>query len=76
MVITNLAIATAFITILVLWDLFGHLPVPPGVAGHEGSTMSAALNGMRLVTNRFLAGRGLLGTRAGTRHRRATLGVT
>ena len=51
-VITNLAIATAFITVLVLWDLFGHLPLPLGVAGHEGSTVIVALNGMRLLTNR------------------------
>jgi cobalt/nickel-transporting P-type ATPase D len=51
-VITNLAIATAFITVLALWDLLGHLPLPLGVAGHEGSTMIVALNGMRLLTNR------------------------
>ncbi|RZI85598.1 MAG: heavy metal translocating P-type ATPase, partial [Microbacterium sp.] len=37
-VIANLAIAATFITVLVLWDLFGHLPLPLGVAGHEGST--------------------------------------
>jgi cation-transporting P-type ATPase D len=48
----NLAIATAFITVLVLWDLLGHLPLPLGVAGHEGSTMIVGLNGMRLLTNR------------------------
>ncbi len=51
-VITNLVIATAFITVLALWDLFGHLPLPLGVAGHEGSTMIVALNGLRLLTNR------------------------
>lgn len=51
-VITNLVIATAFITVLVLWDLFGHLPLPLGVAGHEGSTMIVALDGLRLLTNR------------------------
>jgi cation-transporting P-type ATPase D len=51
-VITNLAIATAFITVLALWDLLGHLPLPLGVAGHEGSTMIVALNGMRLLNNR------------------------
>jgi cobalt/nickel-transporting P-type ATPase D len=48
----NLAIATTFITVLALWDLFGHLPLPLGVAGHEGSTLIVALNGMRLLTNR------------------------
>ncbi len=51
-VIANLAIATAFITVLVLWDLLGHLPLPVGVAGHEGSTVIVALNGLRLLTNR------------------------
>lgn len=45
----NLAIATAFITVLVCWDLFGHLPLPLGVAGHEGSTVIVGLNGLRLL---------------------------
>jgi cobalt/nickel-transporting P-type ATPase D len=48
----NLAVAGSFITVLVLWDLFGQLPLPLGVAGHEGSTVLVALNGMRLLTNR------------------------
>ena len=43
----NLVIAASFITVLVLWDLFGQLPLPLGVAGHEGSTLIVALNGMR-----------------------------
>jgi heavy metal translocating P-type ATPase len=51
-VIANLAIATAFITGLVLWDLLGHLPLPLGVAGHEGSTVIVGLNGMRLLAHR------------------------
>lgn len=51
-VTANLVIAGTFITVLVLWDLFGHLPLPLGVAGHEGSTVLVALNGMRLLTNR------------------------
>jgi cation-transporting P-type ATPase D len=51
-VIANLAIAATFITVLVMWDLFGRLPLPLGVAGHEGSTVIVALNGMRLLTNR------------------------
>jgi cation-transporting P-type ATPase D len=49
-VTANLAIAGAFITVLVAWDLFGHLPLPLGVAGHEGSTILVALNGLRLLT--------------------------
>jgi cation-transporting P-type ATPase J len=51
-VIANLAIATTFITALVLWDLLGHLPLPLGVAGHEGSTVIVGLNGMRLLAQR------------------------
>jgi heavy metal translocating P-type ATPase len=51
-VIANLAIAATFITVLVLWDLFGHLPLPLGVAGHEGSTVIVGLNGMRLLSRR------------------------
>ena len=51
-VIANLAIATTFITGLVLWDLVGHLPLPLGVAGHEGSTVIVGLNGMRLLAQR------------------------
>ena len=73
-VTTNLAIATAFITVLVLWDLFGQLPLPLGVAGHEGSTMIVALNGMRLLTNR--SWRAAANLTAGTRHQRATLAIT
>ncbi|MBU9766481.1 heavy metal translocating P-type ATPase [Mycobacterium sp. TNTM28] len=48
----NLAIAATVITVLVAWDLFGHLPLPLGVAGHEGSTILVALNGLRLLSNR------------------------
>jgi len=51
-VTANLTIAATFISILVLWDLFGQLPLPLGVAGHEGSTVLVALNGMRLLSNR------------------------
>ncbi|HEX4253035.1 MAG TPA: heavy metal translocating P-type ATPase [Pseudonocardia sp.] len=48
-VIANLAIAATFITALVIWDLAGHLPLPLGVAGHEGSTVLVGLNGLRLL---------------------------
>jgi cation-transporting P-type ATPase D len=51
-VIANLCIAATFITGLVLWDLLGHLPLPLGVAGHEGSTIIVALNGLRLLSPR------------------------
>lgn len=48
-VTANLAIAATVITGLVLSDLFGHLPLPLGVAGHEGSTVIVGLNGLRLL---------------------------
>lgn len=51
-VVANLAIAAAFIVVLVAWDLFGNLPLPLGVAGHEGSTIIVALNGLRLLGER------------------------
>ncbi|MFC5958818.1 heavy metal translocating P-type ATPase [Streptomyces pratens] len=49
LVIQNLAIAGVFITVLVAWDLIGTLPLPLGVAGHEGSTVIVGLNGLRLL---------------------------
>lgn len=51
-VTANLVFAGSVIAVLVLWDLFGQLPLPLGVAGHEGSTLLVALNGMRLLGNR------------------------
>ncbi|MFE3442847.1 heavy metal translocating P-type ATPase [Nocardia sp. NPDC059180] len=51
-VVANLTIAGAFIATLVTWDLVGTLPLPLGVAGHEGSTVIVGLNGMRLLTDR------------------------
>ena len=51
-VVANLAIAATFITVLVAWDLVGHLPLPLGVAGHEGSTVIVGLNGLRLLAGR------------------------
>jgi heavy metal translocating P-type ATPase len=49
LVLQNLGIAGAFITVLVAWDLIGTLPLPLGVAGHEGSTVIVGLNGLRLL---------------------------
>lgn len=54
----NLLFAAAVITALVLVDLVGHLPLPLGVAGHEGSTVVVGLNGLRLLSRRAWAGRG------------------
>ncbi|MBA2322853.1 MAG: hypothetical protein H0V92_02125 [Pseudonocardiales bacterium] len=47
--VANLIITATFISGLVLWDLLGHLPLPLGVAGHEGSTVIVGLNGLRLL---------------------------
>lgn len=49
LIIQNLTFAAAVIAALVLWDLIGNLPLPLGVAGHEGSTILVALNGLRLL---------------------------
>lgn len=49
LVVQNLVTAAVVITVLVTWDLLGHLPLPLGVAGHEGSTILVALNGLRLL---------------------------
>jgi heavy metal translocating P-type ATPase len=54
-VTANLVIAAAIITALVTWDLAGHLPLPLGVLGHEGSTVVVGLNGLRLLRTRTWA---------------------
>ncbi|MEJ2871478.1 heavy metal translocating P-type ATPase [Actinomycetospora sp. OC33-EN08] len=48
-VVANLVLAGTIIVGLVTWDLVGHLPLALGVAGHEGSTILVALNGLRLL---------------------------
>ncbi|SEG16223.1 ATPase, P-type (transporting), HAD superfamily, subfamily IC/heavy metal translocating P-type ATPase [Actinacidiphila yanglinensis] len=52
LVAQNLVIAAVFLTGLVVWDLAGDLPLPLGVAGHEGSTVVVGLNGLRLLADR------------------------
>jgi P-type E1-E2 ATPase len=51
----NLAFASFVILALVAVDLAGHLPLPLGVAGHEGSTVVVGLNGLRLLSRRTWA---------------------
>ncbi|WP_330260460.1 heavy metal translocating P-type ATPase [Streptomyces murinus] len=51
LVVQNLVIAAVFITGLVVWNLAGTLPLPLGVAGHEGSTVIVGLNGLRLLAD-------------------------
>ncbi len=48
-VLANITIAATVIAVLVTWDLVATLPLPLGVAGHEGSTVAVALNGLRLL---------------------------
>ncbi len=48
-VIANLVFAATVITALVTWDITTVLPLPLGVAGHEGSTIVVGLNGLRLL---------------------------
>jgi P-type E1-E2 ATPase len=48
----NLAFAATVITVLVIWDVVWILPLPLGVAGHEGSTVVVGLNGLRLLARR------------------------
>ncbi len=52
MVLQNLVFAVVVIVSLVTLDLLGHLPLPLGVAGHEGSTVVIGLNGLRLLRSR------------------------
>jgi P-type E1-E2 ATPase len=54
-VTANLGIAAVIIAALVAWDLAGHLPLPLGVLGHEGSTVIVGLNGLRLLRARTWA---------------------
>ena len=49
LIVQNLVLAATVIAVLVTWDLVGDLPLPLGVAGHEGSTILVALNGLRLL---------------------------
>ncbi|MEU7229527.1 heavy metal translocating P-type ATPase [Streptomyces chrestomyceticus] len=49
LVVQNLVIASVCIGALATWDLAGHLPLPLGVLGHEGSTVLVGLNGLRLL---------------------------
>ena len=47
--VATLVTIGAVILALVTWDVVGTLPLPLGVAGHEGSTIVVALNGLRLL---------------------------
>jgi cation transport ATPase len=65
----NLLIAAIVITALITWDIAGVLPLPLGVAGHEGSTVLVGLNGLRLLHRsawRRLGGSGAADTHPAT----------
>jgi heavy metal translocating P-type ATPase len=51
-VVQNLCFAGTVVCALVAIDLFSHLPLPVGVAAHEGSTVIVGLNGLRLLSSR------------------------
>jgi heavy metal translocating P-type ATPase len=57
LVVANLVLAAAVIAALVTWDLCAVLPLPLGVAGHEGSTVLVGLNGLRLLRRAAWPGR-------------------
>ena len=65
-VVHNLVFASVVIVVLVGFDLFGRLPLPLGVAGHETSTVIVGLNGLRLLRS---SGWRVTGARPG--HRRS-----
>ena len=45
----NIVFAACVIVALITWDFVADLPLPLGVAGHEGSTVVVGLNGLRLL---------------------------
>ncbi len=53
----NLTFALAVIAVLVTSTLLGHLRLPLGVVGHEGSTVLVVLNGLRLLATVPISGR-------------------
>jgi heavy metal translocating P-type ATPase len=54
--VQNLLLAATVIAALVSIDLIATLPLPAAVAGHEGSTLVVALNGLRLLSARSWRG--------------------
>ncbi|GGV14154.1 hypothetical protein GCM10010182_38380 [Actinomadura cremea] len=58
-------IAGTFMAVLVIRDLAATLALPPGVAGHEGSTVLVGPNGLRLLTDRAWRRAAVTATRTG-----------
>jgi Cd2+/Zn2+-exporting ATPase len=49
----NLAFAFAVMATLMVLAIFGEIPLPLGVVGHEGSTLIVVANGLRLLVRRW-----------------------
>ncbi|MBD2385502.1 heavy metal translocating P-type ATPase [Cylindrospermum sp. FACHB-282] len=47
----NIAVALAFIILLLIGNFLGNINLPIGVIGHEGSTVLVTLSGLRLLKN-------------------------
>ncbi len=47
--VVNLAFAISAIVVMLFFIIFGELPLPVAVLGHEGGTVLVSLNGMRLL---------------------------
>jgi len=52
----NLAFAFAVIAVLMVFAMFGAIPLTLGVIGHEGSTLIVVANGLRLLAERIQHG--------------------
>lgn len=52
----NLAISLGTVGVLVLFALFGGIPLTLGVLGHEGSTVIVVMNSLRLLMTRHRSG--------------------
>jgi cation transport ATPase len=54
----NLAFAISIMGVMIVITLFGDLPLPLGVIGHEGGTLLVVANGLRLLLPSFQWPRG------------------
>jgi Cd2+/Zn2+-exporting ATPase len=49
----NLAFAFTVMASLMILAIFGEIPLPLGVVGHEGSTLIVVANGLRMLIRRW-----------------------
>jgi len=49
----NLAFAFTVMAVLMVFAMFGAIPLTLGVIGHEGSTLIVVANGLRLLAERM-----------------------